>query len=491
MNNRDGANQNTNNRTLTRKAKTRLFLFALLIHLIIVFVFIDLPIALDDMFQYDMLARSLASGRGYRWYNQADVERLRPYLEQLLPLEEMTFPEEGIRTAHRPPGYPFFLAALYLIHAGPQRFALVRVVQAVLSASLSLLVVGIGEIIGLSKKDCVLAGLFISLYPILLFFPLALASENVFIPLLTLAFYLAWRTKEKPESKGLLILLGFVLGFMVLTVAISVLVMAVIVVWLFVSRKGQRKLIWIPVIIALLLIMPWSVRNSILMGEPAFVENSLWFNMYIGYHPEGNGNFKSSIAVRPLFITDNAQREAYTRRNAIAFIQHDPLEALRRILIRIPAFLGPETRGFNFFYSNNLIGHIPQPWISMIYLLLTLPWFFVSLFGTIGIATSTNKAFSVLAGFASLFFFLPHLPILTEPRFHLPLVPLLIPFAVASFRMLTTKNAWKVGLTKQQKIILGLIVVFFVSVWAYQITTDLPLYLQLLGPDGNRIGLTY
>ena len=49
---------------LTQKVKFLLFLFALIVHLAAVLPFLSMPIALDDMYQYDMLARSLSNGRG-------------------------------------------------------------------------------------------------------------------------------------------------------------------------------------------------------------------------------------------------------------------------------------------------------------------------------------------------------------------------------------------------------------------------------------------
>lgn len=471
--------------------KRLIFLFSLMTHLIVVASFINMPIALDDMFQYDMLARSLISGRGYRWYTPEDVEKLRPYLERIIPLDEITFPEEGLQTAHRPPGYPFFLSAIYLISAGPARFAWVRVIQAILFACLSLWVVDIGRIIGLTKKERILSGVMISLYPILLFYPIALASENLFIPLFTLALFLTWKIKNQPSSKGLYILLGLVSGAMILTRGISILILIVISLWLFYSLKRQRRFILLALTLSFLVFFPWAVRNSNVMGRPAFIENSLWYNMYIGYHPEGNGNFVSDIAIKPLFITDTAEREAYCRTQTIAFIKDNPGEAIRRILQRIPAFFGPETRAFNYFYSNNLVGNIPQPWISLIYLLLSLPWFFVSLFGTIGLYTNKNRAFALLTTLSSLLYFLPHLPILTEPRFHLALVPILIPFSVHGFSRFAKLNPRSSKELKKQRMVIGIIILCFVLMWSLEIYHDLPLYIQLLSPEGNQLWLSY
>jgi 4-amino-4-deoxy-L-arabinose transferase-like glycosyltransferase len=476
--------------TLLKRDKCTIFIFSLITHLIVVFAFLRMPIALDDMFQYDMLARSLRSGNGYRWYAKDDVEILKPYLERFVPLDEMTFPEDGIKTAFRSPGYPFFLSAIYLINSSPDRFGLVRIVQAIVFASLSLLVMEIGEIIGLSRKEAIVSGVFISLYPILLFYPIALASENFFIPLFTLAMLIAWKIKQHHSSISLHLLLGLVLGAMILTRSVAVLILVVVFVWLLNILKQKRRLAFISLTIAILLIIPWAVRNSIVMGRPAFIENSFWFNIYIGYHPEGDGNFVSEVAIKPLFITDDAERDDYCKRHAIAFIRNDPLEAVRRVLKRIPAFFGPETRAFNYFYSNNLLGSIPQPWISLIYLLLTVPWFFVCLFGTIGLFINQNRTVSSLAGYSLLFYFLPHLPILTEPRFHLTLVPALIPYSVMGFRRIFSTNfAMKIG--KSRKFVIVLIVLFFIIIWAIKIQNDLLLYMQLLAPGGNELGLSY
>ena len=58
----------------------RIFIVALILRLIPVIAARGLGIGLDDMFQYDMLARSLASGNGFRWYAQQDLNQLAPFV---------------------------------------------------------------------------------------------------------------------------------------------------------------------------------------------------------------------------------------------------------------------------------------------------------------------------------------------------------------------------------------------------------------------------
>ena len=61
----------------------RIYIVALILRLIPIILTRGLGIGLDDMFQYDMLARSLAGGHGFRWYAQADLDRFASFLQVL------------------------------------------------------------------------------------------------------------------------------------------------------------------------------------------------------------------------------------------------------------------------------------------------------------------------------------------------------------------------------------------------------------------------
>ncbi|MFM8427342.1 MAG: hypothetical protein ACKOBL_19420, partial [Chloroflexota bacterium] len=59
----------------------KIYFVALVLRLIPILLTMNLGIGLDDMFQYDMLARSLASGHRFRWYAQEDLKLLEPYVD--------------------------------------------------------------------------------------------------------------------------------------------------------------------------------------------------------------------------------------------------------------------------------------------------------------------------------------------------------------------------------------------------------------------------
>jgi hypothetical protein len=99
----------------------RVFTIALVLRLIPVLLAYNLSIGLDDMFQYDMLGRSIVGGHGFRWYAQPDLDLIQQYVT--LDLGSIHYDPRGIETAFRAPLYPAFLALVYFFSGtGPQRF---------------------------------------------------------------------------------------------------------------------------------------------------------------------------------------------------------------------------------------------------------------------------------------------------------------------------------------------------------------------------------
>src|SRR3990170_5616510 len=122
-------------RFLSLPITVRLFLLALFLRLIQVLLAIHLPIGLDDMFQYDMFARSIVSGNGYRWYSQEDVELVQQYIDLDFIVED--YDPRGVLTSFRAPGYPAFLAAVYTVSGLEWRLFVARLAQAALGATLA------------------------------------------------------------------------------------------------------------------------------------------------------------------------------------------------------------------------------------------------------------------------------------------------------------------------------------------------------------------
>jgi hypothetical protein len=93
----------------------------------------------------------------------------------------------------------------------------------------------------------------------------------------------------------------------------------------------------------LVLIAPWIVRNSLLHGKMTGVESSMGYNLYLGYHPEGDGSFVfgPSLDLVPI-LNDDTERDQLGTHKALEFIRAEPGRFLPLALNRLGFFFGLE-----------------------------------------------------------------------------------------------------------------------------------------------------
>jgi hypothetical protein len=458
----------------------------------IALIFYNAPIALDDMFQYDMLARSMLNGEGFRWFAREDLEPLRPAMETFEILADLETPEDGLVTTFRAPGYPTFLYVLYHFGSLQTRFGLARVVQAVLSSLMAPMVVLLAFRMGTGRRVALVSGFAMAFYPLLSFYPVGLASENLFIPLVLLSFYALVRAADSTSFKAT-ILAGLLLGAAMITRSIIAPFVLLASIWM--GRFGQlgKRGPVLLLSLAFGICLPWAIRNSVIMGKPTFVETSLAYNLFVGYHPEGNGEFVSDVAVIPMTILDDVERNQFCMRSSLGFIRADPLEALVRVARRSAFFLGIEDREMTFFYSNNFLGVIPQPWLTGVYLLLVLPWIWTAIFAPYGVSQSPHRASAYLAMALFAGYALPHVFVLSEPRFHLALVPIALPFAAHGWmqRRRLAILIFKHSTWGRETILARMGYVILLLLWVWGFAIHWPRLLSVMGAGGNKIYLSY
>jgi 4-amino-4-deoxy-L-arabinose transferase-like glycosyltransferase len=473
-----------------------LLLLALTPRLALALIFLRAPISMDDMHQYDMLARSLIAGNGYRWYARADVETLQPYLEAYygftLPLDQV--PAEGYATVFRAPGYPLFLAGVYGAAGLADRFAAARLVQALLGAALAPLTAMLALRLGLSRRAALLAGGIVALYPILLFYPLALASENLFFLLLLAGTILLLDAIENRRTAAALAA-GLLLGLATLTrstlaafLPLGALAIGIRSGGALPGRRGaflRRAIVFSAAVC--LVIVPWTVRNSLVAGRPVFIENSLGYNLFVSYHPQGNGGFSFAVAGIPLRILDDQARDRFAMSQAAGFIRADPLRAAALIPRRLGYFWGLEDREMLYFYSSGIFGAVPQPWLGLAYLLLVLPLALTALAAPFGWVLTPRHRW-VMSGLLAVGM-LPHLLVLAEPRFHLALVPLLAPYAAAAWTQPGLAGRIRLGLRGRERAWIsacaaGLVLLV---IWVSHLHREWPQLVAAMGTDGSRL----
>ncbi len=475
---------------------------ALGLRLIPVLLARQLGIGLDDMFQYDMLARSLASGNGYRWYAPADLDRLRPYLH--LDSTEVSLDPRGVLTTFRAPLYPAFLSLIYAINGvNDGRFFAARLAQAALGASLAPLTYYVAlllpfrrpgaETAPLHSVDSIrsarLAAWVITVYPTFLIYPLALASENLFF-VLVLASVLALLQLAQPTTEHNLVInaaiSGLLLGLAALTRSVIVPFAALAILWIWLNLKRPRLALATAVAL-LVTIVPWMFRNSVLAGKPTGIETSLGYNLYLGYHPQSTGTFIFGPSTELLSILDDKQRDEIGLQRAVGFIRQDPSRFPYLAVQRLGYFFDLELRGFIYFYVNDFLGYLPPPIMILVLLLLALPFVVVSVSAAYGVASSPWRPATILLLLLFVGYLLPHVLILSEERFHLALLPF---FAILAGRF------WMAGFSSVPArgiaiASLSVLVALLVVNWGVELGRDWPTLVQMLGPFGNQLYLAY
>lgn len=481
----------------------RIFIVALVLRLIPVIAARGLGIGLDDMFQYDMLARSLASGHGFRWYAQEDLNKLAPFVDFDLSTAKDYDPAIGLRTSFRAPLYPVFLATVYFfVGTEFSRFFAARLAQAILLgaplAPLTYLVskqifppLPLGDGAGMrSERAARAAAWIVACYPMLLVYPLGLGTENPFFLLLLASFYFLLRSIKQPNTQNLL-LSGLFLALTALTRSVILpFVFAAFCLLLYLHRKHG----FIAILAFVLVVIPWVVRNSLLHGQLTGIETSMGYNLYLGYHPQGDGSFVFGPSLDLLTILDDADRDHVGTAKAMEFIRAQPDRFVPLAINRLGYFFGLEKRVLMYFYSNNILGHIPRPALIAIAAILLFPFVLTSTVAALGISFLRWKPEHMLLMLLFVCYILPHVFILSEDRFHLTLVPYLAILAAQVWvnglsPMVVHWNESRTG--KIMGVFAILAAILLLANWGFELHRDADKIVQLLGPNGNQTYFPY
>lgn len=496
----------------------RIYLAALLLRLIPILLARGLGIGLDDMFQYDMLARSLASGHGFRWYAQEDLKLLEPYVDFDLSTAAGYDPQYGLYTSFRAPLYPAFLAIVYFFSGLDfPRFFAARLAQVIfLGAPLAPLTYLVSRhLIPDSEKTAKISAWLVATYPMLLVYPLGLGTENPFFVLLLASFLFLLKSMERPTNSNFL-LSGLFLALTALTRSVILPFAGLAILFLIViarSRFAATNQSPIPQqgllrrekrpprndgitigIVFMLVIAPWVIRNSLLHRKLTGIETSMGYNLYLGYHPQGDGSFIFGPSLDLLTIMDDAERDQAGIQKAFEFIKDQPERFVPLALNRLGFFFGLEKRVLMYFYSNNILGFIPQPILLTLSAILLLPFVVVSTSAVLGLSLLPRNRFSLLVILLLVTYLLPHVFILSEDRFHLALIPyfaiLAAYFWENGFRALISR--WRESANGKLAVIFAIVgVVLLLANWGFELSRDADKIAALLGPNGNEAHFPY
>lgn len=171
-------------------------------------------------------------------------------------------------TAYRPPGYPYFLAAVYAVTGtGPGRIQAARLVQAVIGTGIvALLGLLALRLFGRAAAACTMA--LAAVYPPLIGVGASLLSEPQTV-LLDLVATLAVVTWRRHPRRRWVVLAGLTAGVLTLTRSNAFVIVPALALGLWTPRRGSlRRSLGPPLAVIALtvaVVAPWTVRNAVVM----------------------------------------------------------------------------------------------------------------------------------------------------------------------------------------------------------------------------------
>ena len=302
----------------------------------------------QDAYDYDRHARSIASGDGY---------------------PESGYVVDGGPTALRPPGYPYFLGAVYAVSGNS--ISAGRFANVALGALAVLLLFLIAKRIWGRRVGLVAAGM-AAVFPPLVLLSRDLLSESLFTALELGAVLCVLNFRRTGDALRWAAAAGVLTGLGALTRNPGIVLVIPIVVGTWMLRPAFRpRALTAPALVVLctaLTILPWTVRNQIEFGRFVPITSSIGFalsgtynqgSLHDDLHP---GSWRTPVVTPEygvLFHTagiDEGTLDATLRRHALRFAWNHPsyvAEVTGQNLLRLFEVTGGSVAG-----AHNVGGHL-------------------------------------------------------------------------------------------------------------------------------------
>jgi tetratricopeptide (TPR) repeat protein len=365
----------------------------------------------------------------------------------------------------RPPGYPYFLGTVYALFG--HDYVLARMVQFLLGSLSCVLLSILGARLA-GRKTGLLAGVLAATYWVFIFFEGELQPPVVGTVLLLLAVLAVLTSQKKSGSILWAGVSGVFLGLASLTIPNLLALIPVTAVWLgmLLRKTNRRKAVLSPAVLcvcALLAILPATVRNWRVSGEPVLISTNAGINFYAGNNPRANGydvnllefgtSFDHLRMVRHVESKlgrslTHTEVSDYFAKQAWSHILENPGHTLELIFKKARLFWGAEE-----IFSNKELNFARQE--SEILRLLPLNFPAVFSFAVVGVACllirfkkrrkdatadpateSYGGPGLLLAGLMVLTLFITYLPFFVTARYRVPILPFLLLFSAVGIREL-------------------------------------------------------
>ena len=392
---------------------------------------------LGDEVYYVVVASSLANGRGHVYTENARA--LRPPAQAYL----LSWVVERDRPVRWPEGEGRPLLDVDALRP-------VLNLQVAVGTLLVLATALLGRLL-FDARTGFLAGLLAALYPTFVAYSHYLYAETLFAALVTTGLAgVAFGARR--GGLGLAALTGLVFGVATLTREIALPVAGVGALWwvLEAGPGGRRAAVARGAVLlasAILVVVPWTLRNHALLGRPIPVStvgwmaaaegNSLDGARWLQPSPPGRGEFRRAY----LAVEGEVERADFARDATLERIREEgPLWLVVKLVRNVPLLLSPDA--FSFYkIRRGSYGDVAPSTRSWLHVATTGAYALVFLAGVVGLAGAAaggrrSLALLVLAVVLSV-----HVFANANSRFRMPWMPLFVVFA--SHALLSGPAAWQ------------------------------------------------
>ncbi len=369
-------------------------------------IFIPRDIAFDGL-AYHALGSNMAAGLGYS--------------------------QDGLAQAFWPPGYSLFLADVYLIFG--ESVIAVKLIQTFLGGLSCLLIDNIGRWLYHAKTGRY-AALLLALYPTHISFVNLVYTEVLFTFLMLLTIFML--IQKQGHTLTSLLFAGLSLGYATLIRPEAMFLSIALGAAFFIYRRNLKqslRLSGVLLLITFCVIIPWTIRNLVVMDRFILISDNGGFNFWVGNSPAATGG----IVYDP-WPYETAQGYGLGYQIGARQIMENPLWFIQLGLKKLSHFWGFERVGILVNFHTAHIKH--RTIIKFILIGLANIFYLLALVGALLYLTLAQKHLPAtgLISIIFLYFSLIRIAFFGDPRYHYVLIPLLLLLATEGWRLLSQQG---------------------------------------------------
>ena len=397
--------------------------------------------------------------------------------------------------AFRVPVYPIAIAGSFAAF-GEGLYA-PRILQSAILSAMAVVTFVLARCF-MARRRAVRAGLIVAWYPGLLLYTLYVMAEPLFTLLVLLAMLCATRRGSLAAMMGA----GMFAGLATLTRQAGIAVAAALALWAVfqpsfagaqVISRRRRLLLASATLAGVVVVMaPWTLRNYAVFGRWMPLETTSGITFLMAYYEDATGRYLISDweTVHQRYLNDSPEEFS---RNALAYrlgfqrIASDPIRIIKLVPRRAGFLFDLEGREHLWLYTMSYFG--PQAtWVVRAggwVIAAAFPLLVLTALISLTFATSSRSPAELLVCWVMAMMIVQLLTVYGDPRFHLPLIPLLAIIAVRPWSpMLAPRSRWRIA---AGTIVMGAAL----SWWGARLPQQIRSIQQAAAPSGWQAHLPY